>query len=93
LYYVRHTFSTDFGKYWLPFGIPFGTFFHHFSIAFRAWILHRFVIDFGVDFGHIIDGFARWVREREIHQTNIENETKIRPNIDVKSMQNPCSKK
>jgi hypothetical protein len=40
----------------------------------------------------VFEAFARWVREREIHQKTIKNETRIHPQIDVKSMQILCSK-
>ena len=36
---------------------------------------------------------ARWMRERETHQKNTKNETKIGHKINEKSMQNPCSEK
>ena len=35
---------------------------------------------------------ARWMREREIHKKTIENEVKIHPNIDTKSIQISYSK-
>ena len=36
---------------------------------------------------------ARWMREREIHQKHIENDSKTHPKIDTKSMPNSCSTK
>ena len=39
------------------------------------------------------EGLAGWMREQEIHQKTIENDVKIRPKIDAKSIQISYSKK